>query len=59
MSMQCKNIDEVVKNTRELLNNKDLQNEMVSNQEKYINANACEDICNIIINELEKNCERK
>jgi processive 1,2-diacylglycerol beta-glucosyltransferase len=53
MAIKCNNTVEIAKNTNQLLNNKDLQKEMITNQEKYINANACEDICNIIINELE------
>ncbi len=54
MTIKCDNINEIINSTKLLLNDKKLQNEMTSNQEKYINANACEDICNIIIKELKE-----
>lgn len=53
MSMKCDSIQEVVKNTKELLENKELQNEMIRNQIKYINKNTCDDISNMIIKECE------
>lgn len=52
MSMQCKDIEEVVKNTKKLLEDKELQKQMIVNQAKYINKNACDEICNVIIKEI-------
>lgn len=54
MSIKCDNIEEVVSATKEVLKNKDLQKEMIENQEKYVNSNACEQIVNIVVEELEK-----
>ena len=50
--LKSDNIVEVVENTKELLNNKNSQRSMIENQEKYINKNASEKICNFIINKL-------
>lgn len=52
MALKCDNINEIIKNTKLLLNDKNLQKEMINNQDKYINRTACEEICNIIVNEL-------
>lgn len=53
MSIKCDNIQEIVTSTKELLSNKELQNEMIKNQIKYINKNACDEIANMII----ENCK--
>ena len=54
MSIKCDTIEEVVKNTKILLKDKKLQEEMVKNQRKYINRYASEDIADFIIKEMEK-----
>ena len=53
MSISCDSIKKVVKNTKELLENKELQEEMIKNQEKYISQDTCEKISNIVIKEIE------
>ena len=52
MSISCDSIDEVIKNTKELLNNKELQEEMIKNQEKYISQDTCDKISEIVIKEI-------
>lgn len=52
MSIKCNTIQEVVESLKDLLANKKLQEEMVENQIKYININACDEISNIIIKQL-------
>lgn len=52
MSISCNSIDEVVKNTKELLNNKELQEEMIKNQEKYISQDTCEKISETVIKKI-------
>lgn len=54
MSIKCDDIKEVVFATKKLLQNTELQKEMIECQEKYINYNACEQIVNVVIKELEK-----
>lgn len=54
MSIKCNNIEEVVSATKELLINKKLQEEIISNQERNINANASKQIANVVIKEIEK-----
>lgn len=54
MSKKCDTVKEVVENTKQLLNNKELQKEMIENQLKYMNKNVCNDITNKIIEECEK-----
>lgn len=52
MSIQCNTIEEVVKSTKELLENKELQEEMIEKQKQYINRNTCDEITNIILQEI-------
>ncbi|MDO4283632.1 MAG: glycosyltransferase [Clostridia bacterium] len=59
MSFQCENIDEVVKNTKTLLDDKALQIEMIESQKRYISKNTCNDIADIIIKEMEKKSEER
>lgn len=65
MSIKCDNIADVVENTKSLLEDENLQNEIIENQEKYIKYDVCEKISNIIIEELNKgesygeDCQRK
>lgn len=58
MSFKCMNIDEIVKNTKSLLDNKDLCNELVENQRKYMNRNSCRDLVNLIKKEINTRNER-
>lgn len=51
MSIKCDTIQEVVKNTKKLLENNRLQNEMKENQIKYMNKNVCNDISEFIMKE--------
>lgn len=59
MSLKSETVKDVVKNTKLLLNNIELQNELVNNQKKYIQINTCNEITNIIIGELEKKSKWK
>lgn len=52
MAIQCHSISEIIRDTKKLLNNKKLQEEMIRNQEKYIKRNTCDKISNIVINEI-------
>ena len=52
MSIKCDIIEEVIKNTKKLLNDETLQKEMVENQRKYINRNASYDIAELVIKEM-------
>lgn len=54
MSIKCEDIEEVISATKELLFNRKLQEEMMENQEKYINSRASEQIVEVIIRELDK-----
>lgn len=55
MSIQCKNVKEIVEQTKMLLSNKKQQKEMIENQKKYIDIDACDKICKMIIDDLEGN----
>ena len=59
MSIKCNTIKEVVKNTKELLYNKKAQEEVINNQKKYIDINACNKITDFILGELNSNTRRK
>ena len=52
MSISCSTMEDVVKNTEELLKNAELQQKMIQNQEKYISRNTCDEITNIILREI-------
>ncbi len=54
MSIKCDNIEQVVDNTKKLLKDVDLQNEMIENQKKYISKDTCEKIAEIVIKELDR-----
>ncbi len=54
MSIKCDTIDEVVDNTYKLLNNENLKKEMIENQKKYIDKNACKKICDFIIKQIQE-----
>ncbi len=53
MSIKCESIEEIVENTKKLINNQKLQNEMIENQKKYIPRDTCEKIAEIVIKELD------
>ena len=52
MSIKCDIIEEVVKNTKKLLKDENLQKEMVEYQRKYMNRNASYDIADLVIKEM-------
>ena len=52
MSIQCHTIDEVVEKTKELLENRELQKEMIEKQKQYINPKVCDEITEIILREI-------
>lgn len=49
MSIKCNTLDEVVKNTKMLLENEKLQEELMQNQIKYINRDTCDKIAELIL----------
>lgn len=54
MSISCNTIKEVVENTKDLLDNEGLQKEMIKNQTKYINKNTCDEISNLILEQIQE-----
>ncbi len=54
MSIKCDNIEQVVKNTKKLIENQVLQKQMIENQKKYIAEDTCEKIVDIVIKELNR-----
>ena len=52
MSIKCDSIEEVIENTKKLLNDELLQNKMKENQEKYIKKDTCDKISDIVIKEM-------
>lgn len=54
MSIQCHSIQEVIQNTKELLENKKLQEQMVQNQRKYMKQDTCDKITELMIQEIHK-----
>lgn len=54
MSLKCININDIVESTYKLLEDKKLQKEMIENQRKYIDKEACKKICDFIINEIQE-----
>ncbi|MCI8519852.1 MAG: hypothetical protein HFJ51_07585 [Clostridia bacterium] len=49
MSVKCDTLEDVIKNTKMLYENKELQKELVKNQEKNIKRNTCDKITEIIL----------
>lgn len=49
MSIKCENIDEIITNTKKLLKDKKLQEELSYNQKKYIKNDTAEKIVELII----------
>ena len=54
MSIKCKNMEQVINNTKELIKNKSLQKKLIDNQKKYIKRDTCEKIAEIVIKELDR-----
>ena len=54
MSVKCDNIEQVVKNTKQLIKNQVLQKQMIANQKKYIARDTCEKIVDIVIKEINR-----
>lgn len=54
MSLKSEDLGEVIENTKKLLSDKELQKEMVRNQEKNISKNTCDNIYELIRREYER-----
>lgn len=54
MSIQCHSIEEVVKATKRLLEDKKLQEKMVKNQRKYMHQDTCSKITELILTEFDR-----
>ena len=54
MSLKFDNINQVIENTKALLENVELQEEIIENQKKYITKDTCEKIAEIVIKELDR-----
>ena len=54
MSIKCENIEQVISNTKNLMENKTLQKKIIENQKKYIAGDAREKIADIVIKELDR-----
>ena len=50
MNLICNNKEEIISNCKYLLQNKDKQKEIISNQEKYINCNSAKNLVDFIKN---------
>lgn len=53
MSLKSNTIEETINNTFKLLNDINLQNEIIQNQRKYIDKEACKKICDFILKQYE------
>lgn len=54
MSIKCDTMEEVIENTKKLINDINLQKEMMTNQEKYIDRDTTDKITDVIIREFLK-----
>ena len=54
MSIKCENIEQVISNTKKLIEDQELQKEIIKNQKKYIIGDACEKIADIVKKELDR-----
>lgn len=54
MSIKCDTMEDVIVNTKKLIDDSNLQKEIIKNQEKYIDKNTTDKIANIIIEEIMK-----
>lgn len=54
MALKCDTIEEIVQSTKKLLEDKELQKQMIENQNKYVDKNACDKISDVIITEIDR-----
>ena len=54
MSIKCTTLNEVAKNTKMLIQNKELQKELMQNQIRYINRDTCDKIAELILKSKEE-----
>ena len=54
MSIKCDTMEEVIENTKKLINDINLQKEIMTNQEKYIDRDTTDKITDVIIREFLK-----
>lgn len=54
MSKKCDTIEEIGEETKKLITDEHLRNQMIENQRKYIDKETCTKICNLIIEECNK-----
>ena len=47
--MLTKSEEEIIENLQKLISDKNLQNELIKNQEKYINQKACENLVEFLL----------
>ena len=52
LSLVSNTIDEIIENTKRLLEDKDLQKEMIESQSKIINKNSAKDLVKFVINKI-------
>lgn len=52
LSLVSNSVDEIIENTKKLLEDKKLQKDMIKNQSKIINKNAASDLVKFVLNEL-------
>ncbi len=52
LSLVCHTIDEIIDNTKLLLNNRELQKEMILSQSKIINKKSAHDLVSFVINNI-------
>ena len=54
MSIKCENMEQVINNTKKLIENEELQKKIIENQRKYIIGDTREKIADIVIKELNR-----
>ena len=54
MSLKCEDEKDIIVKTKELLENKHLQKEIIENQKRFISNNTCEKIVDFVLNEVSK-----
>jgi len=59
MSLKCDTLEETIKNTKTLYEDKKLQKEMIEAQEKNIKRDTCDKITELILLNLEGEIWRK
>ncbi len=53
MSLKCETENEIVAKTKELLENKELQEKIILNQKRFITNDACNNIVDFVLSEIE------